>query len=160
SAVKSIAEFHAQWLEHPQLGIEIGQIFDAAWLEQFLFDLEKSINAFLSFLGNDISLNQRRVYEQLLASSRKIWGRLTDPAGLTVTNGDLHWWNFLYPKDKSTDRVRIIDWQLWHIDLGARDMAFLIALGGFAQERSARELDLLKLYHQTLVANGVENYDW
>jgi hypothetical protein len=160
SAVKSLAEFHCGWWEHRKLGNEIGRIFDAAWLDKFLSDLERSIHAFLSYLGDDISADNRRVYERLLLSSRKIWGRLIDPAGLTVTNGDLHWWNFLYPKYPAKDRIRIIDWQLWHIDLGARDLAFLIALGGFAKERHAAELDLLRLYHRTLLVNGVKNYEW
>lgn len=159
-AVMSLAEFHATWWEHPKLGGEIGRIFDASWLETFLLNLKSSTEAFLSFLGDDITIENRRVYERLLLSCRKIWGRLTNPAGLTVTNGDLHWWNFLYPKDAAQDMVRIIDWQLWHIDLGARDLAFLIALGGFAEERHTGELALLKLYHRTLLANGVTNYDW
>jgi len=160
AAVMSLAELHSQWWEHPEVGTKIGSFFDKDWLEKFLSDLERSIAAFLSYLGDDISADKRRIYERLLLSSRKIWGRLTDPAGLTVTNGDLHWWNFLYPKYPTKDRIRIIDWQLWHIDLGARDLAFLIALGGFAKERHAAELDLLRLYHRTLLVNGVKNYEW
>jgi len=53
------------------------------------------------------------------------------------------------------DVVRIIDWQLWDIDLGARDLAFLLALGGFAETRPDIEADLLRVYRETLEECGI-----
>jgi hypothetical protein len=159
-AVECLARFHAYWWDHPKLGIDVGKIFDAQWLDSFVKDLKESVTEFVEYLGDNLSPERRETYEQLLGSSRKIWGRLTEVEGLTVTHGDTHWWNFLYPNDPSTAETRIFDWQLWHIDLGARDLAFLVALGGFAEPRPELDGHLIRLYHDTLLANGVRNYTW
>ena len=160
SAVECLARFHAHWWDDPRVGTEVGKIFDAAWLESFLSDLETSVGRFLSFLRDDLSSRRRAIYKKMLAASPVIWGRLTERTGLTVTHGDTHWWNFLFPKDPAADQTRIFDWQLWHIDLGARDLAFLVAFGGFAERRPELEDSLLHLYNKTLVSAGVENYPW
>ena len=81
-----------------RVGIEVGRIFDAAWLESFLSDLEISVGRFLSFLGDDLSIRRRAIYKKMLAASPVFLGRLTERSGLTVTHGDTHWWNFLFPK--------------------------------------------------------------
>ena len=160
SAIECLARFHAHWWDDPRVGIEVGKIFDAAWLETFLSDLEISVGRFLSFLGDDLSSRRRAIYKKMLAASPTIWGRVTDRSGLTVTHGDTHWWNFLFPKVPAADRTKIFDWQLWHIDLGPRDLAFLVALGGFAERRPEFDDDLLHLYHDTLLSAGVEKYSW
>ena len=51
-------------------------------------------------------------------------------------------------------------WQLWHIDLGPRDLAFLIALGGFADRKPELESHLVNCYYRTLIDSGVQNYSW
>jgi hypothetical protein len=158
--VKCLAEFHAYWWNHPKLGNGIGKVFDQSWLKSFTADLNVSVNRFLDFLGDDLSAVRHDIYKRMLASSDKIWGRLTDRSGLTITHGDAHWWNFLYPRDPHKEQTRIFDWQLWHIDLGARDLAFLVAGGGFAERRPEMEMKLVRLYFDTMLENGVTNYSW
>jgi len=157
-AVETLAKLHAFWWEDPRLGREIGNLFDQDELNAFVADVEKNVTTFTDFLGDRLSPEQHRIYERLIASRFDIWGRLTESRGMTVTHGDAHWWNFLYPLDPSRDRVRIFDWQLWHVDSGPRDLAFLLALGGFADRRPASEGPLLAHYHETLIANGVTGY--
>ena len=159
-AVTALAQFHAHWWNHPKLGTEVGKIFDQGWLDSFVKELELSVTEFVEFLGDKLSPERRLAYEQMLTSSRKIWGRITEREGLTVTHGDTHWWNFLYPNDPDAEQTRIFDWQLWHIDLGPRDLAFLIALGGFAERRPELDMHFARLYHETLIENGVGNYAW
>jgi hypothetical protein len=159
-AVKCLARFHAYWWDHPKLGNGVGDVFDDVWLGSFLADLETSVTKFVDFLRDSLAPERRRAYERMLRSSRIIWGRLTEAAGLTVAHGDMHWWNFLHPNDPDIDQTRIFDWQLWHIDLGPRDLAFLIALGGFAERRPELEAHLLRTYHEELVRCGVRNYSW
>jgi hypothetical protein len=159
-AVESLAKCHAQWWDHPDLGRGIGNVFDSQWLNRFIADLDRSVSNFVENLGNRLSDDQKVVYRRLLMSSEKIWGRLTVPEGLTVTQGDMHWWNCLYPQDPSRDTVRIFDWQLWHLDLGARDLAFLVALGGYADRRPEIEMPLIRAYYECLIATGVLDYSW
>jgi len=158
AAVESLAEFHTFWWEHPELGREIGKLFSQDELNVFVAGVEKDVMAFMDFLGDRLSPERRRIYERLIASRYEIWERLTDARGLTVTHGDMHWWNFLYPQDADTDRVRIFDWQLWHVDYGPRDLAFLVALGGFAERRPELEQELVDCYYDGLVSHGVNGY--
>lgn len=157
-AVSTLATVHARFWNNPLLGNGVGTVFDNAWLRQFLHDLEKNVTHFLGFASDELSTVQRKTYERMLAVAPQIWGRLTNPNGLTVTHGDAHWWNFLYPKDPEKESVRIFDWQLWHIDLGARDLAFLLNFGGFAEPRPKLENHLKNVYFETLCANGVSGY--
>ena len=122
--------------------------------------MEKNVISFIDFLGDGLLAKRRKIYDLLLSSKYKIWGRLTDATGLTVTHGDAHWWNLLYPHDTDKHRVRLFDWQLWHVDVGARDLAFMIALGGYAERRAATEQNLMRLYYESLIAHGVGNYTW
>src|SRR5262249_61091383 len=81
-------------------------------------------------------------------------------SGLTVIHRDAHLSNFLYPHAPGDAIVFLIDWQLWHIDVGARDLAFMIALHWYPERRAALELPLLPRYHDRLVGHGVTEYSW
>ena len=159
-AVESLAEFHATWWDHPRLDNGIGAIFNDEGLGEFLSDVEKNILRFVDFLGEQLSVDQRSIYDRLLASKEQIWGHLTDARGLTVTHGDAHWWNLLYPRDATKHRVCLFDWQLWHLDLGPRDLAFMIALGGYSDRMASIEPKLVRHYYDTLIRHGVKNYGW
>jgi hypothetical protein len=160
AAVASLARLHAFWREDPRLGKGIGKLFDEDELDDFVNRVEKNVLAFLDFLGDRLSPEQHKIYRQMLDAKHEIWGRLTNAKGLTVTHGDAHWWNFLYPLEMDEDRVCLFDWQLWHVDLGARDMAFMVSLGGFSDRRPEIEQSLLRHYHHNLIAHGVKNYSW
>ncbi|MGH9948023.1 MAG: hypothetical protein ACRD6X_12600 [Pyrinomonadaceae bacterium] len=159
-AVECLAQLHAHWWEHPNLGKEIGELFDKRSLNAFVSKVEENVIRFIDFLGDELSDKRRKIYDRLLSSKYKIWERLTDAVGLTVSHGDAHWWNFLYPHDREKHRVCLFDWQLWHVDLGARDLAFLVALGGYSERRAATEGSLIRHYHDSLIAHGVRNYTW
>ncbi len=177
-AVETLAKVHAAWWHDPRLGNGIGEVFDDNWLQAFLVEVDTSVTRFLDLVKGELSPREIEAYRLLLRAAPPIWGRLTDRTGLTLTHGDAHWWNFLYPNDPETNAVHIFDWHLWHIDLGARDLAFLLAFGGFADlkmlpssdrrgggrrgRRGGRifETDLLRHYHETLIENGITGYSW
>lgn len=160
SAVKCLAQLHAFWWEHPQLGKEIGKLFDESELNAFVDDVEKNVIGFVDFLGDRLSDKQRKIYDRLIVTKLKIWERLTDAVGLTVTHGDAHWWNVLYPHDMNKHRVCLFDWQLWHVDVGARDLAFMIALGGYSERRKDMEQNLVRHYYECVISHGVRNLSW
>lgn len=159
-AMECMGQLHAYWWEHPRLGKEIGKLFAENELSVFVNEVEKNVTGFMNFLGDRLSVKRRKIYERLLASKYKIWGRLTDATGLTVTHGDAHWWNLLYPRDADKHRVRLFDWQLWHVDVGARDIAYMVALGGYSERRATMEQELIRRYYESLIAHGVRNFSW
>jgi hypothetical protein len=159
-SMECMAHLHAFWWEHPQLGKSIGKLFNERELSDFVGEVEKNVVSFIAFLGDRLSVERRKIYGRLLASKYKVWGRLTEVAGLTVTHGDAHWWNLLYPRDPDRHRVCLFDWQLWHVDVGTRDLAFMVALGGYSERMAAMEQNLIRRYHDSLIARGVGNYTW
>lgn len=83
--------------------------------------------------------------------------RLTDRRALTIIHGDAHSWNFLFPRSGSGPAY-LIDWQLWHVDVGARDLAFFMALHWYPNRRRELEASLIERYHEALLAYGIANY--
>ena len=76
-----------------------------------------------------------------------------------ATHGDAHTWNFLFPR-AGDGLPFLIDWQLWHLDVGARDLAFMIALHWDRAVRRKLELPLLNHYHREIVRAGVNHYSF
>lgn len=99
----------------------------------------------------------RAIYERVFSSSLQPWMRLTDPRGLTIIHGDAHTWNFLFPR-AGAGPAFLIDWQLWHVDVGARDLAFMMALHWDPSRRRELEAPLIQSYHEALLAHDVSNY--
>jgi hypothetical protein len=157
-AVDCLAGLHAHWWEHPRLGKDVGQLFSEQELKDFIVEVENNVIRFIDFLGDELLPARRKVYERLLASTHLPWKHLTGARRLTLIHGDAHCWNFLYPREPEKERVRLFDWSLWHVDLGARDLAFMMALGWDRERRAAMELKLLRSYYDGLLARGVENY--
>jgi len=152
-AVGTLARFHARWWNEPQLGVSVGKVFDGPWLDAFAAELSVSVDEFKA--THQLPRDHVGARDLMVENSEMIWGRLTTRRGLTLTNGDLHWWNFMFPKNAERNSVRILDWQLWHVDLGVRDLAFLLAFGGFAEPRPMLELELVTHYYNCLTTNGV-----
>jgi hypothetical protein len=115
--------------------------------------------AFLAAVGDALTLNACRVLERVFSSSLQPWLRLTDTRFLTIAHGDAHSWNFLFPRSGDGPAF-LIDWQLWHVDVGVRDLAFLMALHWYPSRRRELEEPLLRSYHGGLLARGVEAYSF
>jgi hypothetical protein len=114
---------------------------------------------FLEALGDTLSGRDRQLLETVFGSSLGPWLRLVDSRALTVTHGDAHTWNFLFPRS-GAGLPYLIDWQLWHLDVGARDLAFMIALHWDPTLRQEVERPLLHLYHRRLAVGGVSGYSF
>jgi thiamine kinase-like enzyme len=98
--------------------------------------------------------------ERVINSFPRPWVRLSSARGLTLTHGDAHTWNFLFPRAPDARRVYLIDWQLWHPHVGARDLAFMMTIFWYPERRARMELPLLRRYHEKLIEGGVRGYRW
>lgn len=158
-AVSSLARLHAHWWEAPTLGTRVGTLHSAAGLGAMVEGIAAQLPGFLDHLGDSLSGADRAVLETVFASSLAPWMRLVDCRALTLAHGDAHTWNFLFPRSGRGDPY-LIDWQTWHLDLGARDLAFMIALHWGRDVRKRLELPLLRLYHRRLEDQGVAGYSF
>jgi hypothetical protein len=158
-AIDSLAQIHAHWWEHPRLGTEVGRFLSAAEIESLAQDAASNHKRFADALGDRLSTRHRRIYAQVLATFPRPWMRLSAAKGLTLTHGDAHVWNFLYPRVPG-GRAILVDWQLWHAHIGPRDLAYMMTLFWDSERRAAMEEKLLRRYYQGLVARGVKGYAW
>ena len=156
-AIDALAHVHARYWEAPALGNTIGRHNTEESLTSMVKSVASHLPSFFDKFGDSLSPDVRKVYDRVFASSLKPWLRLTDPRALTIGHGDAHSWNFLFPRSGSGPAY-LIDWQLWHIDVGARDLAFLMALHWYPRRRRELESSLLRRYHEALLADGVSNY--
>jgi hypothetical protein len=154
--VRCLARFHAFWWDHPRLGRDIGSPPEPPNVAR----LEEHVAGFLSFLGDQLSGDQQRIYRQVARTAGDRWQRrFASGRHLALIHGDAHFENFLVPHHER-DAIRIIDWQFWNTSVGPQDLAFMIARNWTREQRRGLELDLLRLYHQELVCCGVEGYTW
>jgi ecdysteroid kinase len=157
SALDALARVHAQWWEAPTLGHTIANLHTTESLTSMVHHIAAHLPVFIDTLGDTLTTEARHVYERVFSSSLQPWMRLTDPRALTVIHGDAHTWNFLFPRS-GEGAAYLIDWQVWHLDLGARDLAFFMALHWYPSRRRELEAPLLRYYHERLVAHGISNY--
>jgi hypothetical protein len=179
AAVGALAALHAAWWERPALA-EVAaaagvRVRTAADLPGVVERTERTVGAFLGFLGDRLPPARRAVYEALLAGQEALRRRqLARPR--TLVHGDAHWWNFLYPRAPEGAgpagaageegvapggaRVLLIDWALWAAGGALDDLAHAIALAWFPERRRRLERPLLAHYHRELCRRGVAGYAW
>ncbi|HEU4510024.1 MAG TPA: aminoglycoside phosphotransferase family protein [Pyrinomonadaceae bacterium] len=158
-AVDALVKVHVRWWEAPALGHTIGKPHTAESLTNMVQGIAAHLPAFIDAHGDALTIDARNIYERVFSSSLKPWLRLTDERALTIINGDAHTWNFLFPRSGDGPAF-LIDWQLWHVDVGARDLAFLMALHWHPSRRRELELPLLRQYHEGLLAHGLNQYSF
>ena len=157
--VDALVRVHAHWWEAPTLGHTIGRFHTRESLTAMVHGIAAHLPAFLDSLGDALTREHRRVLERVFSSSLQPWLRLADTRALTVAHGDAHTWNFLFPRTGHGPAF-LIDWQLWHLDLGVRDLAFFMALHWYPERRRELERPLLERYHQRLAARGCHTYSF
>lgn len=83
---------------------------------------------------------------------------LADRAPWTLAHQDFRVENMLFG-DPDADEVVVIDWQGIGRGPGAYDLAYLLGGSMDTDLRRTHERDLVRAYHERLVANGVTGYD-
>jgi hypothetical protein len=156
SAVVVLARLHAGWWEGQGLAESLHRPHTEDSLRTMVGGITAHLPAFLEDV-NDLPRADREILETVFGSSLRPWLRLTERRALTLIHGDAHTWNFLFPRSRSGTPY-LIDWQTWHIDVGARDLAFMMALHWARSVRQHLERPLLERYHRELMQCGVITY--
>jgi Ser/Thr protein kinase RdoA (MazF antagonist) len=113
-------------------------------------------SALFDRLGDALSAQRRSLVEALVEVYPALHGdRLAETGRQTIVHGDAHFWNFLIPEDDA-DPVALIDWQLWGVDLGTADLAYMIALHWFPERRLRFERHLVRGYTEALQQESVD----
>lgn len=68
--------------------------------------------------------------------------------------------NMLIDARRSPPRVSVVDWQSVRVGKPMNDVAYFLGAGLVPEARREAEPDIVRAYHDTLVAAGVADYDW
>jgi hypothetical protein len=156
--VRCRARFQAAWWDHPRLGVDVGTWPSDTEIDKWLADLAKGYEAFADALGERLAPNRHALYERLLAEAPMLLQRFRSHRHMTIIQGDAHVWNCFLPKH-GTDTPRLFDWDGWRPNIGADDLAYMIAMHWYPEMRQRAESHLLDAFHEELLANGVTGYD-
>ena len=85
---------------------------------------------------------------------------LRDASPLTVVHGDYRLDNLLFGGPDGGAPIAVVDWQTSAHGNGLGDVAYFIGAGLLAEDRREHERDLVRRYHDGLVATGVKGYEW
>lgn len=146
--VAAQARFHASWWDDPRLGVTVGTIREAS-LDAMATQFEGFARAF----GDRLPIDRRALHQRLLRSAPRLLAR-AQPR--TIVHGDAHAWNCFLPTGPGTPRL--FDWDAWGIDHASDDLAYLMAVHWYPDQRRAFEHRLLDRYHNELQAYGVTGY--
>ena len=159
--VDALADLHAHWWDSPKLGMSIGEIPTLNSLKGEVEGNRSGFPKFVDFMQDRLSPARLKVYERVLARLEGILSkRFTSGKGLTLIFEDVHAGNFLYPRDPLAERLYIIDWEQWGVNIGPHDLAYMMAMFWFPERRARMEQNLLQRYFHRLQAHGVQNYTW
>lgn len=156
--VNALADIHAYWWEHPRLAEK--RPTPQSITHEIAKDAER-FTRFTDFLGDRLSPTRTAIFERLFNSLPQLRIRqLVAGTPLTLIHDDPHAGNFLYARDPSKDRLRVIDWKSWSINPGVSDLAHMMAVIWFPERRQLLQDALLRRYHTRLMEKGVIGYVW
>ncbi len=82
------------------------------------------------------------------------------PGPHTVIHADFRLDNVLFDAKAGAWPLATLDWQTVTRGRGTQDAAYFLGSGLRAWDRADHEADLLRIYHEALLAHGVRDYGW
>ena len=152
--IGAIAPIHATYWDAPRLaefdwapGVDHFNLdsFEAAWPE------------FMDVYGLRIGAEARELGMYLSKHIDKLEAKVASRPH-SVVHGDLRADNILFGEGEFDGDVIILDWQLVMRNLAALDIARLCGGSEPIQERSGHHREIAALWHEGLMAGGVQNY--
>jgi thiamine kinase-like enzyme len=158
ATIIALARLHAHWWNHGNFGNEEFPLVTNQLVDETLAICRDAYNRFQNDLGDRLSDSRRDIYEKALNKLPNLLKRqLVESSQLTLAHGDAHHWNILNPK--MGGEAVIFDWQTWHVNVGAYDLAYFMGVWWFPEHRSIQEKKLLRAYLDELNSKGVQ-YEW
>ncbi len=158
-----LAYLHGTFWEDARIGKTIGQLPTEESTKRFVAHNQANQTGFLDFTAERFSPNDRKIFEKVLSVFPDLLlKRLQAGKAVTLVHGDSYPGNFLFPYNPKQYKIYLFDWQQWEVSAAAFDVAYLMSFLTYPQNqnRQGLEQELLKRYHQQLLAQGVTNYDW
>ncbi|HEY5639825.1 MAG TPA: phosphotransferase [Dehalococcoidia bacterium] len=159
-AMRELAALHApRWGDPALAEIEwLGQSGDSQGVNMIQMAYQGLWPGFAAGYGPALSAEALALGEAF-GSSVGDWSRDWKPPAC-VTHGDYRLDNMLFGTEDGGYPLTTVDWQTVGHGPGIRDASYFIGAGLTVPDRRAHEFDVLKHYHEALLARGVSGYDW
>ena len=156
--IRALGRFHAEWWDDPRL-----EAMD--WLPRVNDPIQRAAEVlyqmawptFVEKFKDRLTPYQFAAAEQL---GSKICAIMDHYAGrpLMIAHVDFRLDNMLFGEPGAADEYAVIDWQLCVRGGGMFDLAYFLSQSLEPDQRRKHEHDLVRLYHDQLVAGGVKDY--
>jgi hypothetical protein len=158
-AIRNIAKFHATWWESARLEefADWMPIFDAPVHQSAQNSYQQAWAPFIENFGDRMTPAMRKTAEQIAQNVIKLQSSIADRPH-TIIHGDYRSDNLFFGTAAGGAPFSVADWQIACRGRGIFDVAYLLCGGLDAELRAANEERLVRLYHDTLVENGVHGY--
>jgi len=160
-AVRELAKFHAAWWQSPKL-----KDYDWMWAANHPVragtsqaSYQQAWGPFVDNFGKMVPPEFVKLGEQFGERMLKILDSLADEP-VTISHGDYRPDNLFFATTPDCAPLSVIDWQIMSIARGTFDFGYFMNGTLPPEERKAREQELTKLYHDTLVEGGVTGYSF
>lgn len=158
--LQEAARLHAAWWQHPKLdGLTWMPVINDQTNKMGLSLYPQAWPVFIERFGHALPEAMRLIGERLGAQINAMLDSLAD-GPRTICHGDLRLDNLFFGDGAARPPLTVIDWQITTRATGAYDAGYFIGQSLDPETRRAHERDLLKLYHETLVAGGVRDYSF
>lgn len=160
AAVKVLAAIHAVWWNKVQVeSLEwipsmVGPRIE--YVDQLLTDIYP---IFAEGFGQNLPKGGLELYEQFAGNYLKINTTISDRSPWTLAHQDYRVENLLFGEPGSGKAV-VLDWQGIGRGPGAYDLAYLLGGSMSVDARREHEVELVRAYHDELVANDVKDYSF
>ena len=161
-AVRELARFQAKWWGSAELD-------ELVWLPKTNAEWNvaaaeqaygEALKPFFEFTESYLTPEMRDVAQRFSQHIRPIMEQVADDMPSTIVHGDYRLDNMFFASPEGGPDFAVIDWQIASRGGGVFDVAYFVTGTLPPDERKAREHDIVKLYHETLVENGVTGYDF
>lgn len=161
-AIRELAKFHATWWEDPKLAA-----LDWVWAFNHPVRTAAAQGAYEGAWGpfkqgpfaKLVPPAVMELGEKFGRQLPKLLDRLAQPPR-TISHGDYRLDNLFFATPEGGEPLAVVDWQIISLGCGLFDVAYFMAGAVSPADRRAMEMDLLHIYHHTLIERGVTDYDF
>lgn len=156
-AVRQLGCLHARYWEDPGLK-------QLPWLRSLGDEAEVRIGLYRTMLPRfeqrcvDMRIPGMQEFARRLGELLPRYVAQLSSRPQTLTHGDFRADNFAFVATREGRDVTVFDWQVARRASGPRDLAYFLSGSLPVEQRRATEESLLKVYHEALLADGVEGY--
>ena len=136
------------------------KILSEAYIHAYSSTSDETLAEFFDYRKNELNGQQRKWFEQAADQLPDLLvERLRNRKHLTIGHQDANTWNILRPRNPA-DKVRIIDWEGYHLWFGVVDITAPFVRFQRSELRRAWEIALLQRYHNRLLEYGVKDAEF